>query len=96
MSEPAEPPIEVARKAIRHALDAICYDPRKYWLMGSGTQTYALLTEAHASLNQLPIEQVRETFVPDRRKYNAYCDELKEMERLQQLGTEHDRQGGKE
>lgn len=96
MSEPAELPVEVARKPIRHALTAICDDPRKYWLLGNGTQTYALLTEAHAALNQLPIDEVRQTFVPDRRRYEAHCHDLKELERLRELGAEHDGQGGKE
>jgi len=67
-------PLELAKSAIGHALFAICDDPRKYWLLGNGTETYARLTAAHAALNGVDVERVRASFQPNRAKYQAFLD----------------------
>ena len=48
--------------AVAHVLKAIRDDGRKAYLMGHGTQTFALLTEAYAEANGLDPEEFRKTF----------------------------------
>lgn len=48
--------------AVAHVLRAIRDDGRKAWLLGYGTQTFALLTEAYAEANGLDVEQHRREF----------------------------------
>lgn len=57
-------PLNQAKRAIAHTLQAIADDPRKYDLMGLGTQSYALLTEAAATLWDQPVDDVRRRFIP--------------------------------
>jgi hypothetical protein len=86
--------LELARAAISHVLNAIAYDPRKYWLLGVGTESYAKLTTAGAALFDQPLEKVRESCRPDPTDYQAYLDQRKEEERLIEIGREHDTEGG--
>lgn len=48
--------------AVAHVLNAIRDDGRKAYLMGLGTQTFTLLTEAHAETNGLDPLKFREDF----------------------------------
>jgi Lar family restriction alleviation protein len=71
------PPAAQAKKAIRHTLRNIAERPAVAWYLGHGTQTYALLTEAHATLNGITIEEVRKNWPPSEpRKFSP--DELRE------------------
>ena len=51
-----------AEIAVAHVLNAIRDDGRKAYLMGLGTQTFTLLTEAHAEANGLDPQKFREEF----------------------------------
>jgi len=77
-----EEQLKLAKAAISHALDAIAYDPRKYWLLGNGTGTWEKLTTAAAALWNVPVETIRKDFRPDAEKYSDYCERLKADERL--------------
>lgn len=56
------PPLEQAKKAIRHALMQIKDNPKVAYHLGVGTQTFALLTEAFATIFERPVEEVRHGF----------------------------------
>jgi len=58
------PPIDQAKRAIRHALETIRDNPKVAWHLGIGTQTFALLTEAAATLYGEDVEKVRKAFLP--------------------------------
>lgn len=51
-----------AEIAVAHVLRAMRDDGRKAYLLGNGSQTYALLTEAYAEANGLDLEQFRSEF----------------------------------
>ncbi|MBN7804865.1 hypothetical protein JZX86_05740 [Agrobacterium rosae] len=51
-----------AEIAVAHVLNAIRDDGRKAYLMGLGTQTFTLLTEAYAEANGLNAQQYRDEF----------------------------------
>jgi hypothetical protein len=51
-----------AEIAVAHVLRAIRDDGRKAYLMGLGTQTFTLLTEAYAEANGLDPQQYRDEF----------------------------------
>lgn len=51
-----------AETAVAHVLRAIRDDGRKAYLMGLGTQTFTLLTSAHAEANGLDPQQFRDEF----------------------------------
>lgn len=53
-----------AAKAIAHTLLNINTHPGVAWYLGHGTQTYALLTEAHAKLNGITMEEAQENWPP--------------------------------
>lgn len=53
-----------AAKAIRHTLMNISERPGVAWYLGHGTQTYALLTEAYATLLGHTIEFTQENWPP--------------------------------
>jgi hypothetical protein len=74
--------LKLAKAAIAHVLNAIADDPRKYWLMGNGTESYAKLTEAAAAIWKLPVEKVCADFQPKEKAYKLYCAEREENERL--------------
>lgn len=74
--------LKLAKAAISHVLNAIADDPRKYWLMGNGTGSYAKLTEAAAVLWKTPVEKIRADFRPNKVEYTRYCDELEANEKL--------------
>jgi hypothetical protein len=63
-------------------LGAICDDPRKYWLLGDGTESWAQLTQAHAALHDIPVAKVRQDFQPNPVSYGQYCEQLKEERAL--------------
>lgn len=58
---PAE---QQAKKAIAHVLHQIKANPEIGYHMGVGTQSFALLTEAAATLYNKKLEEVREKFAP--------------------------------
>lgn len=51
-----------AEIAVATVLNAIRNDGRKAYLMGYGTQSFAVLTEAYAEANGLDVEQYRSEF----------------------------------
>lgn len=59
-----KPAIEQAKLAIRNALQQIKDNRTIGWHMGFGSQSFALLTEAAATLWGRPVEEVRENFMP--------------------------------
>ncbi len=74
--------LRLCKLAVKHLLDAISYDPRKFWLMGAGTASWEKLTIAAAALFEVPVEKIRQDFRPDKEKYNTYCAELEANEKL--------------
>lgn len=56
------PAVDQAKKAIIHVLRAIKADERKRDVMGFGTQSFSLLTEAAATLCGEPVQKVREFY----------------------------------
>lgn len=61
-----------AAKAIAHTLRNISERPGVAWYLGHGTQTYALLTEAHATLHGITIKEAKENWPPaDQPKYEG-------------------------
>lgn len=63
---------EQAKKAIAHTLNTICESKERWELMGLGTQSFSLLTEAAATLWSRPLEEVRKNFceLAERQKGN--------------------------
>jgi hypothetical protein len=55
-------PLNQARQAIRHALGRIQSHRGIGWFMGIGTESFALLTEAYATITGREVEDVREEF----------------------------------
>lgn len=53
-----------ARCAIHYTLDRIKHDPHLAWYCGLGTQTFSLLTEVLATIDDVPVETVRKAFRP--------------------------------
>lgn len=51
-----------ADQAVAHALRAIRDDGRKAYLIGYGSRTFDLLTEAYAEANGLDVEKFRNDF----------------------------------
>lgn len=61
-----------AAKAIAHTLRNISERPGVAWYLGYGTQTYALLTEAHSTLHGITMEEAQENWPPaDQPQYDA-------------------------
>lgn len=56
--------VDQAKRAIGHVLDTIRDNKNVGWYLGLGTQSYALLTEAYATLTGVGIREVREGFSP--------------------------------
>jgi hypothetical protein len=73
---------KLAKAAIKHVLNAIADDPRKYWLMGEGTESFAQLTAAAAAIWGVPVEKVRKDFSPGREKWDRYCTEREAQDKL--------------
>ncbi len=55
-----------AKKAILHVLRYIQENPKAAYLIGHGSKSWALLTEAAATLWCLPLEEVRENMKPEK------------------------------
>ena len=51
-------------QAITHTLTTIRDNPNVAWFLGVGTQTWALLTEAYATLTGRDVAEVRRLFRP--------------------------------
>ena len=75
-------PLQVAKEAIAHVLNAICDDPQKFYLLGWGTGSYEKLTAAQALLHGLDVKKIREDFGPDKERYDNYCARREEEEQL--------------
>jgi hypothetical protein len=73
---------KIAKLAIHHVLNAIADDPRKYYLMGNGTESYAQLTAAAAIMWDIPVENVRKQFAPPPDKWNRYVAQQEADEKL--------------
>ena len=57
-------PLAQAKKAIRHTLETIRDNATIGYECGLGSQTFALLTEAAATMFGRPVREVRENFLP--------------------------------
>jgi hypothetical protein len=57
-----------AKRAISHTLNTICESKERWELMGLGTQSFSLLTEAAATLWGKPVEELRKHFCEYERK----------------------------
>jgi hypothetical protein len=57
-------PLDQAKQAILHTLAQIRANPALGWYAGEGTQTFALLTKAAATLYLEPVERVRDFYRP--------------------------------
>jgi len=77
-----EAKIKPCNAAIHHVLDAIAYDPRKYWLMGELTESWARLTAAGAALWGKSVEEIKQEFQPDKAKFDRYCAEVEANDKL--------------
>lgn len=64
-------PEQQAAQALKHLLTRIRDDDRVYFLMGDGSQTFALVTEAYASLIDTDLVELRELVM--RRRPGAGC-----------------------
>jgi len=58
------PPEKQALKAIAHILTHIHRDEYVGWYLGLGTQSFALLTEAYATMTGEPVDKIRKHFKP--------------------------------
>jgi hypothetical protein len=56
--------IEKARKAIVHVLNRIRSDEKVRYYLGAGTESFEQLTGAYASLCDLPVDDVRNRYIP--------------------------------
>jgi hypothetical protein len=73
----------LAHEAVSHALNAICDDARKFWLLGHGTGTRAKLLEAWAAAHGKTYEEADLYWVfYDPEKMERYVEDLELMERL--------------
>jgi hypothetical protein len=61
--------VEQAKRAIGHALEQIRTRDEVGYLLGPGTQTFSLLTEAAATLSGKPVRETREICLPRNPKY---------------------------
>lgn len=73
-------PLDQAKKAIQHTLHRISEHPTVGWYCGAGTATFALLTEAAATLFGEPVRKVREYYQPkDVTNPQAILDRLRQL-----------------
>jgi len=63
-----------AAKAITHTLRNIAERPGVAWYLGHGTQTYALLTEAHATLHGITMAEAQENWPPAQQPFHDEND----------------------
>ncbi len=75
---------EKCEEAILHVLRFLASDPRVYYWLGEGTQSYALLTEALAASSGLELSHIRKTFKPDKKAFAEFEEEKNQMEALYQ------------
>lgn len=81
--------LRLCREAVIHCLDAIASDPRKFWLMGSGTGSREKLLAAYAALTGKTEAEVEECWLPNQERYEEYCRQREADERrLQQMEDE--------
>lgn len=57
-------PLEQAKLALGHILHRIKHDSRVGWYLGFGTESFAVATEAYATLTGEPVLAVRTAFAP--------------------------------
>lgn len=74
--------MHIAKEAIAHVLNALRDDPRKYWLMGEGTGSYAKLIDAAAALWGEPVDKLREHFSPTEPKWSRFLEQRERDEKL--------------
>lgn len=74
--------LQLAKAAIQHVLNAIADDPRKYWLMGELTGSWEKLTTAAAAIWNKPIDEIKESFRPEKDKYQLYCARVEALDRM--------------
>lgn len=61
-------PLEQAKLALGHILNRIHTDERVAWYLGIGTESFAVTTEAYATLIGKPVLAVRTAFAPMKAK----------------------------
>ena len=59
-------PVLQARTALAHILDRVRRDPYVGWYLGYGTESFALATEALASITGSEVLDVRKTYAPEK------------------------------
>jgi hypothetical protein len=61
-------PEQQAKKALAHILDRVRSDSRVGWYLGHGTESFALATEALATLTDNAVLAVRKAYAPENPK----------------------------
>ena len=79
----------LAKQAVWHVIATVCDDPRKYWLLGEGTESWAKLTAAHAVMSDKPLQTIRDNCKPNQAAYAQYCAEREEEQQLIRHCREH-------
>ena len=78
-----------AKDAVRHVLNAIADDPRKYWLMGPMSGSYEKLTKAASEIWSQPVEKIQSDFQPRKEQWEAYLAEKEEQEKILEFCQEN-------
>lgn len=65
--------LRLAKAAIYRVLNVIANDPRKFWFMGDGTESYERLTAAASALENIPVEKIKADFRPKAADFERYC-----------------------
>ena len=82
VNRPIPPELIAAGEAIAHVLNTICDDPKKFYLLGTGTESYRRLTDAHAQIHRLHVEEVRQDFAPNPERYASYLASLESEKQI--------------
>lgn len=74
--------LHLAKAAVKHVLNALADDPRKFWLMGDMTGSYEKLIEAAAAIWNMPAEKLKADFRPRKDEWERYCEQREADEKL--------------
>lgn len=74
--------LHLAKAAVKHVLNALADDPRKFWLMGDMTGSYEKLIEAAAAIWNMPAEKLKADFRPRKDEWERYLGRREDEERL--------------
>lgn len=73
---------DLAKAAVKHVLNAIADDPRKFWLMGDMTGSYEKLIAAASAIWNEPVEKLKADFRPRKEEWERYLARREDEERL--------------